>query len=465
MEIQEEQQPTKKQKVSHDDSEAGKDAAESLPIPSADVASANESKAEEPKEAVTSKLSLKEQLIEDLETMQDYFETYGEEYTNEKTMIVESDYCYKGNHMVYSTSLPSKPDYNIRWTERVASYYIPSASFTYEVQYPNPKTLPLGFTYQWQYIPYSPSNPGKTILCCVVKAVHEPFQNSIIVGDIILKMNEELLVYKPGDAVDFQKLDLIFSETFKSLTGFCSIRFLRAGSTCSGSVPSVAEILLLVNEKSAGAKFNVKTIMKDNSETYGLELVQMDNQLPNAVKKLLQSQKVSWQQIPILSIGSAQANYLISANITPQMSSLASSVIGSMTLNYTTPIYNIHSTSLEEIMKPNSDNFIRSGIYREKSKFVVIYVDRSATSTFTHSLKYPGADAPPESGNITPRIYNLGRFDTEEEAKRVFHKVKFNFSRFSIFNFFFSPKQVVNSVKATGSFNLKYYLLGLHTKK
>jgi hypothetical protein len=92
------------------------------------------------------------------------------------------------------------------------------------------------------------------------------------------------------------------------------------------------------------------------------------------------------------------------------MSSIANSIIGSMTLNYTTPIYSIHASSLDEIMKTDKetrDNFLKSGIYREKSKFVVIFVER--TTEF------------PE-----PKIYHLGRFDTEEEARRTYQKVGFS---------------------------------------
>lgn len=146
-------------------------------------------------------------------------------------------------------------------------------------------------------------------------------------------------------------------------------------------------------------------------------------QLPSSVKKLLQSQKIAWQQIPILSIGSAQANYLISANLAPPTSSMASSVIGPMTLNHTTPLYTIHSPQLEEIMMPDSDSFMKSGIYRERSKYVVIYVDRSqdAKASLTVSLEpIPAMFEKPEY----PRIYHLGRYDSEEEAKKVYQKVR-----------------------------------------
>lgn len=193
--------------------------------------------------------------------------------------VVDDTPHYK-KRLIYSTTLPSKPDYNIRWTERVASYYVPSASYTYEVQYSIPKHYPLGFTVQWQHIPYSHNSPHKCILVCVVKSVSDHFHTAIGVGDILLKMNDEVLVYKPGDTFDEKRLlQLLTPKGFNQLSNLTSFRFLRAGSTCNGCIPSVAEILLLLNEKHANAKYNVKTNMKDNQEYYGLELIQMDNQV------------------------------------------------------------------------------------------------------------------------------------------------------------------------------------------
>jgi hypothetical protein len=222
------------------------------------------------------------------------------EMTNSAVTISESDYVFpsknsnpKENKLVYSTALPSKPDYNIRWIERVASYYIPSASFTFEVQYPNPKILPLGFTYQWQYLPYSVSSP-KCILICVVKTVTDAFSSAIAVGDIVLKFNDEVIVYKPGDSVPEEKLNTYFDDSFpvgrdpsstssssssSSFTPSASIRFLRPGSTCNNAIPSVAEILLLTTERSSGARFNVKMMIKEGHEFFSLELIQMDNQV------------------------------------------------------------------------------------------------------------------------------------------------------------------------------------------
>lgn len=101
---------------------------------------------------------------------------------------------------------------------------------------------------------------------------------------------------------------------------------------------------------------------------------------------------------------------------------MASSVIGPMTLNHTTPLYSIHSPQLEEIMQPGSDSFMRSGVYRERSKYVVIYVDRSKdiASSLTVSLEpIPAMAEQPEF----PRIYHLGRYDNEEEARKAYHRV------------------------------------------
>lgn len=229
------------------------------------------------------------------------------EYTNSKKRLLESDFVFRPTinigedgkeieeaeiphhkkRLIYSTALPSKPDYNIRWTERVASYYVPSASYTYEVQYSIPKHYPLGFTVQWQHIPYSHNTPHKTLLVCAVKTVSDHFHTAIAVGDIILKMNDETLVYKPGDPFNEKRLLTLFTPNgFNQLSNLTSLRFLRAGSTCNGCIPSVAEILLLLNEKHSGAKYNVKTNMKDGQEYYGLELIQMDNQVREDISKL-----------------------------------------------------------------------------------------------------------------------------------------------------------------------------------
>jgi hypothetical protein len=276
----------KRQKLSHDDEiHDGIDAMD-IELPPSNI-SFGECKESDDIPSSRSQLSSENYLVKNIqkfmEEIKDAYEFVKsdstEELTNQRKVLLESDYCMDSDSIVYSTSLPSKPDYNLRWIERVASYYIPSASFTYEVQYPSPRTLPVGFAVQWQYIPYSAASPAKTILCCVVKSVQDAFQHSIMVGDVILKMNDEVLVYKPGDAVDKKKIDNLFTETFKSSISTNSIRFLRAGSTCNGCVPSVAEILLLINEKSVGAKYHVKMQTKDGQEAINLELIQMDNQV------------------------------------------------------------------------------------------------------------------------------------------------------------------------------------------
>lgn len=92
---------------------------------------------------------------------------------------------------------------------------------------------------------------------------------------------------KPQAPFNEKRLLTLFTPNgFNQLSNLTSLRFLRAGSTCNGCIPSVAEILLLLNEKHSGAKYNVKTNMKDGQEYYGLELIQMDNQVREDISKL-----------------------------------------------------------------------------------------------------------------------------------------------------------------------------------
>jgi hypothetical protein len=198
--------------------------------------------------------------------------------SNDQKVPLEEDLCYtKGSRIIHSTSLPSKPDNNMRWIERVASYFTPTASFTFEVHYPNPKITNIGFTWQWQYLPYSLSSP-KSILICVVQSVSDAFSNAIAVGDIILKVNEEILVHKPGDSVDQKRISKKL-ENFRELAIPSTVRILRPCSGCANNLPSVAEILLLMQEKNVGAKFQIRSINKDDPNHVQADLSHTDNQV------------------------------------------------------------------------------------------------------------------------------------------------------------------------------------------
>jgi len=132
---------------------------------------------------------------------------------------------------------------------------------------------------------------------------------------------------------------------------------------------------------------------------------------------MMQGQKVQWQQIPVLPPGTVHANNVVAANVA--LSSLPSS---SASWPICSPNISVHATSLAEQSFVNKVS--EGGVYKDRTKFVAIYVDQSKKSNSGY-----------------PRIYTLGRFDTEDEATRIYHRA-------------------VQSTKISGGFYLKHFLLG-----
>lgn len=138
-------------------------------------------------------------------------------------------------------------------------------------------------------------------------------------------------------------------------------------------------------------------------------------QLPIAGKKMMQGQKVQWQQIPVLPNFTVHANNVVASNV-------ASSSMPSSTASWPicSPNISVHATSQAEQSFVN--RISEGGVYKDRSKFVVIYVDK-------------------KSSDSVPKIYTLGRYDTEDDATRIYHRA-------------------VQSTKISGGFYLKHFLLG-----
>lgn len=192
--------------------------------------------------------------------------------------VRQSNFVLDGKNIIYSAVAPGKPDYNLRWAERLTSVFLPASSFTFELIYP-PKHVELGFSYQWQYLPYSLTTTNRYLMYCVVKEVASTYSSVIAVGDIILKINEEVTAYKPGDHVDKNSVKTKLNTALSSSQTASTIRFMRPSSSCNSNLPSVAEILLLVNEKSASARFHVKWVNRGNQLVTAVEPLSIENQV------------------------------------------------------------------------------------------------------------------------------------------------------------------------------------------
>lgn len=196
----------------------------------------------------------------------------------ESQPIRQENFVLDGKNIIYSAIAPGKPDYNLRWAERLTSVFLPASSFTFELIYP-PKHVELGFSYQWQYLPYSLTTTNRFLMYCVVKEVVAPYSSVIAVGDIILKINEEVTVYRPGDHVDKNTVKTKLNTTLSVSQTASTIRFMRPSSSCNSNLPSVAEILLLVNEKSSSARFHVKLMNRANQFVTVVEPLSIENQV------------------------------------------------------------------------------------------------------------------------------------------------------------------------------------------
>lgn len=111
---------------------------------------------------------------------------------------------------------------------------------------------------------------------------------------------------------------------------------------------------------------------------------------------MLLNQKLTWVSIPNLPPGSAQANAVIATSTTsngPQTN------IGPGTYTFFTPTMSVHSNSSNEPI----NNIAKEGVVKDRNKFIAIFVDPKDPEQF----------------------FNLGRFDTEDEAKKSIQKVKF----------------------------------------
>lgn len=179
---------------------------------------------------------------------------------DEKVVLSEEDFSVAHKPLVRHALLPNKTDTNLRWMERISSYFYPTASFVYEVNY-NTQHKELGFEYQWQYLPFSARYPDRFLLYCIVSYVPANYTQVIAVGDIIVKVNDDPFFYLPGDSVDYSSLQNRLNQFVATAKTMTTIRFYRPGGANYSALPSAIEIKLMAQEKSIPviAKFLVKT--------------------------------------------------------------------------------------------------------------------------------------------------------------------------------------------------------------
>lgn len=334
-------------------------------------------------------------------------------FSHEDYLLNNSD-----QRLCYPSVVANKPDLNIRWMERVASYHHASAPFSYEINYP---TTPansevFGFSVQWQYLPFSYRNPNYSLLYCVVTKAIDDYANIICKGDILLKMNDEIFSYKPEESIQPEMVSNKFSKAKEMHPNGCTLRFLRYGALTTNMMISAAEILLFTQEKSTSAKFTSKVVQKGEEAKKVLELTYLDNTMPSSVKKQLQGSRISWQYVPNFTAATAYARAglnqcVAAATNTSSTPAVVNSLAISAHWSLSTPLVSVNNMTEEE-MKVYRGN---GGVYKQQNgKFVAIFVE-----------KHDDVSEEKERGKVSEdRVYNLGEFDKEDEAFKAYNKAR-----------------------------------------
>jgi hypothetical protein len=186
-------------------------------------------------------------------------------------------------------------------------------------------------------------------------------------GDIVLKVNDIDIfgVYNYQDA-----LDKVLDSTI-----YRTIRFFRPSALTQNLLPSIAEIKLFMEEKSAVAKFNVT--INSAISGYSYDLVSHDPSLVYfpAVTKMLKKQRVQWDVLP------GQEKF-------------------------------INMSGMETYSSGNNGKWIpygklRRGIYADRDKYIAV-----GDIPFAHVA----------SDNIISRRFFLGRYNNDDIALNEYEK-------------------------------------------
>lgn len=209
-------------------------------------------------------------------------------FCDEKIIVGSNDMVIGNGAPIHCYAVSNKPDPNLRWIERVGSYFAPTAACTYEIVYPNPsqKEVSFGFTLQWQRLPYSIRNPNRWLLYCTIASVNSDYSSIISKGDILLKVDDKCMFYQPGEAVDY---DTLGSKLQGITSASAVVRILRPAAASANMTLSPIEIISYAVEKTATARFQAASKMsKDGSLRPTLENTAVEAQVKHSHSKLEQ---------------------------------------------------------------------------------------------------------------------------------------------------------------------------------
>jgi hypothetical protein len=203
---------------------------------------------------------------------------------------------------------------------------------------------------------------------------------------------------------------------------------------------------------------------KDNSSKFVLENTSTEANTPTAVRRMMHAGgqlKPLWMSVPVFKEGPMDARIALgrsvqnNQNSTTTQANLAN-ILGSLASTVVVPTMSVH----------NAQEFDTRGseVYHEKTKYVAIFSDGAAdaaeTATSTQnvgslhsSLQAKRDQVIQKKRNSRKRsvsmLYNIGRYDNEEEAKKNIQKAQTASELYQTFDPYYFIKEVTKKSAPT----------------
>ena len=242
----------------------------------------------------------------------------------------------------------------LAWDERIkrSAGYVCSA-FTFDVAVPASCTdIGIGLR------PFLLRASLRSMPCAVVESVPSYLSNYVYPGDILLKVNDEVLVSYEQPISLTRVLSLLSTQSMRS------IRFLRPAGMAAQ--PSPGEAVVLATGSNVTAKFELNKGVAGSAEPWTMVLKAIDVKAPPVVRRILAGNKINWEPY-----------------VKPPLPSVT-------------------------VGKPDESRSL--GVYKDRNRWV-------AVSRPKRPLEED--DDLASSGLSDKRCFFLGRFDTEVEAQRA----------------------------------------------
>lgn len=192
-----------------------------------------------------------------------------------------------------------KADVNRKWHDRVLSSFMPTASFTYELTFPSAYAS-LGLQLRPHLFPYSITGSRRALACCIVIDATACPSTLVQPGDVLLSVNGSLLLAMENSC----EVSYSFDASVRTISQAAqprTIRFLRGAGLSPNLRVSPAEVILLAGEgHSSVARYTLAPTPTPTGSVSHMNTY-TDQQAPDTIRRMLQGQRVVWENAVVTS--------------------------------------------------------------------------------------------------------------------------------------------------------------------